>query len=693
MSIPIDGSTLSVFDHLLYNLDEPSFNIAIIGEVSSGKTTFLNSLFLEKFGETKRIRTTGSVNIYSEYDNQDQDSSQSIKSNNKKIDTAFQLNSSSQNTEVIINHYKSPVISHFKRHKTEPIDLNIIDIPGVNDSADSAKFFNWIKSHFNYFDIIVFIMDGQQAMNTKSQKDLTELIVNLINPMYQSLIPILNKFDDSCDEELIEIKEQCERVLDETIQKLKPQLTYKICPMSAENAFVLLKWRHENSIDGMDSKSIRILCDAILGKNWKKEIFRKTKTNDEIKAMTNFEAPDVKKLITTILQKERKNTINELIDETGYRTFINQMNEYFKNSSDYIQQKRLVVEARMMYMYFSKMQSKVSQYTPTLFTEGRKLLGEFFGSSDPDTNTWLKTNGIPIAIHELNGKKGITCIPILENVDSSWTKCYSKLNNYDIFDDIINYHQSSNNNTMEQINKIMLQSFLEHYIYTDDYVKLHRLCTDYLNDTGQSDIKKHITTIIQQIGIKKYGKIVDIIGCMYSQEERDDTIITFIQSRIDICDFKKLVGPHNGSFTRFQISQEDTDFMLSNLANTSNNINIKILLIKLEIRIMIAEFIISTNYPVRYQLNYLINNYRNTISKNWFDEFMFLINLPLTVQHSVLHASALNDFNNYNNDPKTVFTKEFQNLCKNIEIVDTPTQTGYNFINNIIKYITSKIIR
>ena len=245
--------------------------IAIIGEVSCGKTTLLNSLFLEKFGNTNKIRTTGSINIYTETDSLLVDTTDVIQTNNSIIDKNFQESACG---ELIICEYTVPVIKHFSRNNECKIKLRIIDIPGVNDGQESLVLVNWLKDHLNYFDVIVCMFDGQHAMNTKSQRDLYELIVKYMNPAYQHLIPIINKIDDHFDEELILMQRQCATVMKDIETKNNIAVKYDILPMSAEIAYILMKYRQDTTIRNIqDFKYLRIICDILIGKNWKNDLF------------------------------------------------------------------------------------------------------------------------------------------------------------------------------------------------------------------------------------------------------------------------------------------------------------------------------------------------------------------------------------------------------------------------------------
>ncbi len=59
---------MSILKELSTNQTNASINIAIVGDVSSGKSTILNSIFVENYNETKRKRATCSINIYQEVD-------------------------------------------------------------------------------------------------------------------------------------------------------------------------------------------------------------------------------------------------------------------------------------------------------------------------------------------------------------------------------------------------------------------------------------------------------------------------------------------------------------------------------------------------------------------------------------------------------------------------------------------------
>ena len=73
----------SLLEKVSYDLKKPALNVGVIGEVSCGKSTFLNALFVEKYGNISKKRTTMGINIYQQ---ETSNAVQNAKSINKEWD-------------------------------------------------------------------------------------------------------------------------------------------------------------------------------------------------------------------------------------------------------------------------------------------------------------------------------------------------------------------------------------------------------------------------------------------------------------------------------------------------------------------------------------------------------------------------------------------------------------------------------
>lgn len=245
-------------------MDRPnSINVALIGEVSSGKTTLVNSIFCKTFGNMKRTKTTLSVNIYCETSDPDLvDSTEIIFQKNSEFEKLMKNKKMMMLEEKI--YYVPPSISFGDQINKHGFNLNIIDIPGLNDDSDDAIIYDWIHKNFHKFDIVIFVIDGEIGLNTISEQALLNFIVtNIENYPHIKLINVLNKYDEPDNDELIELKEQTIKAIsDATLGK---SIDFVIIPMSAERANLYRYIEHNASLDGMTKKHKMLLTQIQLG--------------------------------------------------------------------------------------------------------------------------------------------------------------------------------------------------------------------------------------------------------------------------------------------------------------------------------------------------------------------------------------------------------------------------------------------
>jgi GTPase SAR1 family protein len=214
----------------IYN--NPTVNIAIIGCISSGKSTLMNSLFAETYSSMHIKRTTMSPQVYC--------TSQKLVSNplvahkiklqnddiNKKLYDMGKIASCEESVYQV-----PPMPEIFKDTDTiinGLVDYKIYDIPGLNDSATRETFYKYIRDNFFKFDIIIYNIDINSGLNTTDELDILTLIktnINIIKRDHQReprLVVICNKMDDlslkageliSSTEEIEEMYAQVVRII------------------------------------------------------------------------------------------------------------------------------------------------------------------------------------------------------------------------------------------------------------------------------------------------------------------------------------------------------------------------------------------------------------------------------------------------------------------------------------------------
>jgi predicted GTPase len=326
-----------------FNIIQPTINFGIIGCVSSGKSTLLNSLFCDTYSDMKIKRTTMIPQVY-QCDPKIQKSKDSVKEiriNNEQINKKF-IEQTENKTALTIQDcceivYKVPPINNFIELPSN-INIAIFDIPGLNDSQTKNTYFEYLNQNFYKFDYILFVIDIQSALNTSDEMDILNLIKNNILDIKKKynkdikLLVICNKCDNMelnkngilkmDDPELEEMYEQ----IIKTLKNENPMffgISYDIIKYSAENTYIyrLLSEGHL-----LDQKYIDRLGINELGKiKW-----NILKTFNSINGL-------VKILKDSI-------DINERLKNTGYSDLINKINKGIKPSSTILLNKVNIIE-------------------------------------------------------------------------------------------------------------------------------------------------------------------------------------------------------------------------------------------------------------------------------------------------------------------------------------------------------------
>tara|TARA_B110000208_G_scaffold144727_1_gene174593 strand:- start:71 stop:535 length:465 start_codon:yes stop_codon:yes gene_type:complete len=136
-----------------------NISIAILGKVSCGKSTLLNSIYVKKYADMKMKRTTMLPFVYKEANKDIMANPSSTEIYNENITLNDNIYSgttvlTNENCKEISNLV--PGIENFL-DLPENVFLDIYDIPGLDDANTSEIYFNWAKENFYKFDIIIHV--------------------------------------------------------------------------------------------------------------------------------------------------------------------------------------------------------------------------------------------------------------------------------------------------------------------------------------------------------------------------------------------------------------------------------------------------------------------------------------------------------------------------------------------------------
>jgi small GTP-binding protein len=195
--------------------------VALLGNVSAGKSTVLNALLQGKYSEVAMRRATAGVNFFRVHATGDTTGTaethlevapdieslepESIQTSNETLQTITtdnailrDLNEIQEKTFDIEHDSLDQPICHMRKDTK----LVLIDIPGLNDAESKDLYQNYVSSKWKSFDCVIVVVDYTQAVNTEEQVQLLSFVNdNLKENRNIPVIVLCNKVDDPSDEE------------------------------------------------------------------------------------------------------------------------------------------------------------------------------------------------------------------------------------------------------------------------------------------------------------------------------------------------------------------------------------------------------------------------------------------------------------------------------------------------------------
>ena len=154
-------------------------NLCLVGGVSTGKSTVLNSFFLQQFAPSSKQRTTMVPIVYVETDaDMDTDLTSAIYAavEDKNRDL---LDKSSKGVAPQTADYKEMVFPVGKLDISLRCEcrFNIYDIPGLNDARTKNLYYDYLRTTFANFNVVILLVDVQSGINTSDEMDILKFVV------------------------------------------------------------------------------------------------------------------------------------------------------------------------------------------------------------------------------------------------------------------------------------------------------------------------------------------------------------------------------------------------------------------------------------------------------------------------------------------------------------------------------------
>ena len=176
---------------------------ALVGTVSCGKSTLLNSIFCRDLSQSSIKRTTMDPIIFSENNTISNDLEQSkiIYSEIGEINSKIIKTTEKGLKRKSCNELKFEV-GKIDINIMDKSLINIIDVPGLNDARTKSIYFDYLNTNFFKINIVIFLVDIQSGLNTSDEMDILKLITQNTHKQFIEnkrkiyTLVIVNKCDD-----------------------------------------------------------------------------------------------------------------------------------------------------------------------------------------------------------------------------------------------------------------------------------------------------------------------------------------------------------------------------------------------------------------------------------------------------------------------------------------------------------------
>ena len=259
-----------------------TLKVAIIGKVSSGKSSFVNSLIGGLCSNTSQNRMTTSILYY--HLNKLQDDAnfnetfntimEKVSENEKKISKEIptkkikvKSKSGKTITKTINECAKIDMTNGFSIPSRIFDDVVLIDFPGIDDYEDTNNtFLNAYKNNLHEVNLILYVTDTQKAFNDKSEMDLFKKIYEYTNQWNKKgniikLAIVVNKIDELDDTEIEEIFETIKNKITRKFKNINSDIEIPIFRYSSHKMFWHLTYQNDVSIN---------ICSEIMMREFKK---------------------------------------------------------------------------------------------------------------------------------------------------------------------------------------------------------------------------------------------------------------------------------------------------------------------------------------------------------------------------------------------------------------------------------------
>ena len=152
--------------------------LCLVGSVSAGKSTFLNSVFCKKLTQCKIKRTTMVPTRYIESETAVDTEEDIYRIVSEKNDAIIKKTEGGE--PLVASDYKELEFNVGKldiKIMSKGGLVDIYDIPGLNDARTKTEYYKYLEDNFHKFNVIVFFVDIMSGLNTSDEMDILKFII------------------------------------------------------------------------------------------------------------------------------------------------------------------------------------------------------------------------------------------------------------------------------------------------------------------------------------------------------------------------------------------------------------------------------------------------------------------------------------------------------------------------------------
>ena len=454
--------------------------LCLVGSVSAGKSTFLNSVFCKKLTQCKIKRTTMVPTRYIESETAVDTEEDIYRIVSEKNDVIIKKTEGGE--PLVASDYKELEFNVGKldiKIMSKGGLVDIYDIPGLNDARTKSEYYKYLEDNFHKFNVIVLFVDIMSGLNTSDEMDILKFIITQTRFHKERgrdiyTLVVVNKADDMILEEDSSLTLSGE--LGEMFEQVKQTITSEfghdkldshvvgITPFCAKDAFLYRMVKKCPEYVLSDEERIKIGL------------------NEMGKKFSRFTIPTQIEKVKKILQD--KEFIDTMINLSGFNQLQDKLKTFMKKSRKGFEVANTLYAVRSM-----------RPITEVFDKYNTFVNDDIYSRIDEYVAVYSQLKDIDTDLYELNMKALLSTM--LEYIQSKLDKYVIKETfikatiNLTIYHPQLNKLLNDNDNFMTNIIYKYFTPFYEKFYDENEYVVICQPIIDFVTTNISHRFKQH----------------------------------------------------------------------------------------------------------------------------------------------------------------------------------------------------------